>query len=253
MSAPQGRFLSPDPLGGELSDPQTLNKYGYTRNNPLKFVDPTGLYDCLEDDELCLSRLADFEERRKELLMSEDLLVARAAEAYGTPGDGNGVILRFADPDDPALDAVTTYGHGLDPTTPGGIRAETVVTIDPTKGGTDLNVLIGHEGSHVADARQFISSVSNSFARGGQGIDYSLNLTQYQTESRAFQVTHSIRARANEPRNYGNCVPACSLGGRVAPAAAIETIDRLLMNAYFNGNRASEAQTLIYPGFAPPQ
>src|SRR5258708_21680459 len=30
-----GRFMTPDPLGGEKIDPQTLNKYSYVRNNPI--------------------------------------------------------------------------------------------------------------------------------------------------------------------------------------------------------------------------
>ncbi len=45
-SSTQGRFTSPDPLYIELrrlSDPQQLNIYTYGRNNPLRFVDPTGL------------------------------------------------------------------------------------------------------------------------------------------------------------------------------------------------------------------
>jgi RHS repeat-associated protein len=37
-----GRFMSPDPLGGKLVDPQTLNKYSYVRNNPINLTDPTG-------------------------------------------------------------------------------------------------------------------------------------------------------------------------------------------------------------------
>jgi RHS repeat-associated protein len=40
---PTGRWLSPDPLGGHLEDPQTLNKYAYVRNNPTTSTDPTGL------------------------------------------------------------------------------------------------------------------------------------------------------------------------------------------------------------------
>ena len=43
MSSAQGRFSSPDPLGGHLYDPQTLNKYAYVRNNPLSLTDPSGL------------------------------------------------------------------------------------------------------------------------------------------------------------------------------------------------------------------
>jgi RHS repeat-associated protein len=42
-----GRFLSPDePLADQgASDPQSWNLYNYVRNNPLKYVDPSG-YDC---------------------------------------------------------------------------------------------------------------------------------------------------------------------------------------------------------------
>ena len=41
-----GRFMSPDPSGGQLMNPQTLNRYAYVVNNPLSFTDPTGLYHC---------------------------------------------------------------------------------------------------------------------------------------------------------------------------------------------------------------
>ena len=43
MSSSMGRLMSPDLLGGHQEDPQTLNRYVYARNNPLNFVDPTGL------------------------------------------------------------------------------------------------------------------------------------------------------------------------------------------------------------------
>lgn len=38
-----GRFITVDPLGGHLEDPQSLNAYAYARNNPLRYTDPTGL------------------------------------------------------------------------------------------------------------------------------------------------------------------------------------------------------------------
>jgi RHS repeat-associated protein len=43
----QGRFTSVDPLGasGRPGNPQSFNRYSYTLNNPLRFVDPTGLID----------------------------------------------------------------------------------------------------------------------------------------------------------------------------------------------------------------
>ena len=38
-----GRFISADPYWGRLEEPVTQNRYIYVRNNPLGFVDPSGL------------------------------------------------------------------------------------------------------------------------------------------------------------------------------------------------------------------
>src|SRR5487761_610072 len=46
----QGRWPSPDPAGtatANPADPQSWNRYAYALNNPLLFVDPLGLDDCL--------------------------------------------------------------------------------------------------------------------------------------------------------------------------------------------------------------
>jgi RHS repeat-associated protein len=47
----QGRWLSPDPYlrSIDLTNPQSLNRYSYVLNNPLRFVDPSGL-ECVWDD-----------------------------------------------------------------------------------------------------------------------------------------------------------------------------------------------------------
>ena len=44
-SAAQGRWLSPDPYDAsyDITNPQSFNRYAYVRNNPLSFVDPTGM------------------------------------------------------------------------------------------------------------------------------------------------------------------------------------------------------------------
>ena len=47
-----GRFMSPDPLGAQVADPsnpQSLNFYGYTLNNPLRYTDSFGYYTCDPD------------------------------------------------------------------------------------------------------------------------------------------------------------------------------------------------------------
>ncbi|PIX62043.1 hypothetical protein COZ45_03370 [Candidatus Uhrbacteria bacterium CG_4_10_14_3_um_filter_41_21] len=42
LSTDSGRFLSKDSWGGDYSDPQSLNKYAYARNNPISLYDPSG-------------------------------------------------------------------------------------------------------------------------------------------------------------------------------------------------------------------
>jgi RHS repeat-associated protein len=40
-----GRWTSPDPLGGDITNPQSLNRYAYVLNNPTSLSDPTGLQE----------------------------------------------------------------------------------------------------------------------------------------------------------------------------------------------------------------
>ena len=48
LTSNMGRFMSPDPAnaGTTLEAPQTWNAYSYALNNPLKYIDPSGL-DCI--------------------------------------------------------------------------------------------------------------------------------------------------------------------------------------------------------------
>lgn len=46
--APIGRFNAIDPVYAGLFEPQKWNRYAYARNNPLTFVDPSGLEDVVE-------------------------------------------------------------------------------------------------------------------------------------------------------------------------------------------------------------
>jgi len=42
-----GRFMSPDPVGGDIGNPQTLNRYAYVINDPLNRIDAFGLQDTI--------------------------------------------------------------------------------------------------------------------------------------------------------------------------------------------------------------
>jgi RHS repeat-associated protein len=47
-----GRWLSPDPLAGDVFNPQSLNRYAYVLNNPAGLIDPLGL-QCKQGDPKC--------------------------------------------------------------------------------------------------------------------------------------------------------------------------------------------------------
>ncbi len=86
MSSAQGRFTSPDaPFADQhLEDPQSWNLYTYGRNNPLRFVDPTGQ---------AIELVGSEEEREKQLKALQDA-VGKRAGSYLYPNsekdkDGN--------------------------------------------------------------------------------------------------------------------------------------------------------------------
>ena len=54
-----GRFISKDPLSGSKKNPQTLNQYIYTTNNPVHKVDPSGMIEAVLPTPGCAYSSAD--------------------------------------------------------------------------------------------------------------------------------------------------------------------------------------------------
>jgi RHS repeat-associated protein len=125
-SSNMGRFMTPDPLlnSGRPSNPQTWNRYAYALNNPLNIIDPTGLYDlvnnCAQDDKKCNKQ---FEQHAKDLKQGisnlqkkvdkmkdgpEKQRLEASLKALGTEGDHNGVNAMFGAVANGA--AETTFG-----------------------------------------------------------------------------------------------------------------------------------------------
>ena len=48
-----GRFASPDTIIPHPTNPQSFNRFSYTRNNPLRFLDPSGHDECSPDETEC--------------------------------------------------------------------------------------------------------------------------------------------------------------------------------------------------------
>jgi RHS repeat-associated protein len=76
-----GRFMSPDPVAGQVANPQSLNLYSYVRNNPIKFIDPTGMIvewhdspkSCNKDKTDCRTNgQRGYEDRLKQMRESKD-------------------------------------------------------------------------------------------------------------------------------------------------------------------------------------
>ncbi len=207
-----GRFTAPDPIGGDLLDPQTQNKYAYARNNPLRFVDPTGLYllalGCEEDRE-CRAEARRFELQRQADLNSKNLAVVAAALAYGDLGEANGVIVTFGNQkmiEDNCGRGTSGCAmpqfHIVD-----GKHADPDILVMIKTGQSDemLNWTAVHEGSHVFDALEFFGTYDSDL----MSFDSAKNYTHYQTELKAYAVANSLR---NRSYTIGKCStsPRCS-------------------------------------------
>lgn len=63
-SSSMGRFLTVDPVLGNLLQPQSWNRYAYVMNNPMNFIDPLGLTkrnpgEKVEDGDTCDGKIID--------------------------------------------------------------------------------------------------------------------------------------------------------------------------------------------------
>jgi RHS repeat-associated protein len=135
-----GRFMTPDPMGGHLEDPQTLNRYAYVRNNPLSLTDPTGLDSYLsctqtkDNTSTCQSQTVGYDANGK----------AQTATVQGVTGDNGFTATKIgnqnADGTGPLVDKTTgtgTYtasanGSGVQFSNNGGQSSSTGVFVNGT-------------------------------------------------------------------------------------------------------------------------
>jgi RHS repeat-associated protein len=236
-----GRFLSPDPLGGNLVDPQSLNRYTYVLNNPLRFTDPTGMYVCKDSADCSSKADQKFEKTLAGLRGSKDADVARAAGAYGAANSDNGVKVGFADLSTKGENGNTVSTVGVDAN--GNLQANSDVTINSKIDGDSYAAAVGHEGSHAADAQDVVAS---GLSNGDNTIHAGMNITPYQSEVRAWGVTQSILKSGNFTQSFDCGAQTCKLGASPAigkegilPSQIPGAIDQILSNSsvYNQGGR----------------
>ena len=182
-----GRFLSPDePVDQHPENPQSWNLYGYVRNNPLSLVDPTGEYVCgtgvtqsmcdqfqkgLDAAQQAANKLKDeYGDKSSQYTDAQ-----RAIDAYGKENIDNGVTVQAGN--------TGNYGGNTqvkdDSTSPTGSRITVTLGKSDFDGSAYSGIGAAHEGSHVADAQDWIAS----------GFNPARNPALYNTEFRAYLVT----------------------------------------------------------------
>jgi RHS repeat-associated protein len=221
----QGRFTSADPLlsSGSNYDPQTWNRYSYTLNNPLKYIDPTGMFvwdtslGGSADDKDVSGKIRDKRKQiRAAIAKANEALnsgtldstqkasLERALKAYGAEGTANGVSLAVGKVSDgAAAETSSIQPYVLYDQKTGNFSANVTVTFKEG-GGVDAESF-AHEGSHVADRQDLVAAFAKA-STGDPSADWLYmpeNLKVRQTESRAYRVSAAVAQGLGNSFNPG--------------------------------------------------
>ncbi len=168
FSGAQGRFTSPDPLlnSGRPWLPQSWNRYAYALNNPLRFTDPTGLYEwdskCKKGDTACEENRQKFRDSVSQLRTAlgqakegskEYKAIKGVLDRIGTEGDKNNIRVAFSSKLDAFGETRPTLGGNIKMTFNFGLLENTLSK--GGYGGDDIGIarasLVGHEGTHAPE------------------------------------------------------------------------------------------------------
>jgi len=159
-----GRFISPDSIVQDFANPQTLNRYSYVLNNPLKYVDPTG--NVVEIGSLTLDEDADADDLYAMIEMGllppdvsisllELYLAARAGDTFGMVREleTREQVTHFGWGNEKSMSGRNVFGETFGPDYPGGPMT---IMINPavTKSGSfsvAAGDVVGHELQHASD------------------------------------------------------------------------------------------------------
>lgn len=175
--------------------------YSYSRNNPLRFMDPTGMYtaDCGSGVKNCDKQIQNLDKSLQNALKSKDPNVVKAAQAYGKLGDANGVnvsLVKVVDAKHPDVTGTTgaqagTGGFTVDAN--GKVQQATQVNIKAGMSGSQLEQTAVHEGVHVEDRENFVNTITPTT------YDRNQNITHAQSERNAYGVENEWLRLGNMP------------------------------------------------------
>ena len=220
----------------EYAEIEKWNAYAYSKNNPPRFIDPSGMYvtTCADGDKACAQNASDFEKARQRDLKSKDASVRATAAAYGDPGKANGITVTWGDPGDG--NAGNTVVTGLHDNGDGTFSAEATVTLRADRSGAELDSSVCHEGQHIVDADGFAATVT----KDGH-YDLSKNLTEFQTEMNAYEITNKILGAGGQTKAFGTSGGCpCVLGGAQGPIVNPDPTIRIFLADPKNGYGVTE-------------
>ncbi|MCO6510047.1 MAG: RHS repeat-associated core domain-containing protein, partial [Aridibacter famidurans] len=188
-SSSLSRFTTPDPslISFREGSPQTWNRFSYTQNNPLRFVDPLGLYICEGSDAKCEEFDKSLQRARENLKKlkkrygedSDEYKEAdRSLSAYGERGVDNKVLVQIL------------------ANRPADMRSEGRVKGDKDKNGNVVaqfletavsdQALVGHEGSHIDDKAENRSRSNYEKEFAALSVHFSLLEAEHHEPSSSF-------------------------------------------------------------------
>ncbi|MBU7017062.1 MAG: RHS repeat protein, partial [Theionarchaea archaeon] len=217
-----GRFLTRDELCGTMKTPQTLNKYIYCLNNPLKYIDPTGNnaetpQDAVEDIFDTLHNIdpktyAEIQAKVDSGEMTPIEALALIIEFLGytivweqsTDSSLHVVISDTLEIDAVIDDTISDWGK-FDPNT--GIVH---VNFSKSNNVADMALIFLHEVSHAVladfdigyeEEHNIVYSVEHSFMTAFQilGVKYSTGPYSYSLHIDALAYAHDPRGRHETP------------------------------------------------------
>jgi RHS repeat-associated protein len=190
------RWLSPDTIVPDPSNPQSLNRYSYVRNNPLRYTDPTGHCENIFDIACLLTELGiaigQSGELGKSLMVSGYVLMTGANQGMDglrTAGKYPEVMYSYART--AAMDAAKSDRHALGAAsgndltgwlmntmranasgTAGSLLRENLGSGDPFKQAGAMNAWIDlvRAGGEWDYKRQIRSSIGENIQLGGHSF-----------------------------------------------------------------------------------
>ena len=219
-----GRFVVTDRWGYLDS----ANLYQYALNGPLNRSDPMGLYWCKGTTQEC----SWFESKRQGIKNDPKLSAFSAqVDAYGSPQNENGIYLFFGRTDSAEGGTIATYN--MDPSI-GKEGPHVEVRLATNLDDDHLGATVVHEGQHVLDAMAFLSTIvkcppGTCKPSYGYWWDDSLDITKYETERRAWQVSHEYLAAIHVTIGYTKGKSTIKIGYHVNNKRFMKDLPRLVL------------------------